>query len=151
MSSPLKNLSPFTYLSLVLLVFSNFTRYFLVDTDLGARFKNFNRELTVSDIQLGLALLMFVVGVVWKIFKHHKKARMKGATIKLSFVLIMPLLFIMVLTPFLETFIPASTGDNFLSTLFIVLTMIATICCFAWIIHLVVTVLKQLYFIITYK
>ena len=47
-----KDISKYIYYSLAvtLLIIGVIFKYFLIDSDLGARFKNYNRELLSSDI-----------------------------------------------------------------------------------------------------
>lgn len=130
-------------ISLILIVDGVIVKYFLVDTDLGARFKNFNHQLLASDIIFICAGILGLVGVIIYSFKKSKKSNLNDWTIIISAILILPLAIVLGLTPILETIYPGEVGENTFALIFTGLTLIGIFGTFAWIILLLVTFLRQ--------
>jgi hypothetical protein len=122
-----------------------------VDTDLGARFKNFNHKLLASDIIFICALSIIIVGLLLLAIKKCKGANLKNSTIIISAILIIPLTLVLALTPLLETLYPGEVGQNTFATILVVFTIIGTFAFFAWIILLITIFIKQTFLILTNK
>lgn len=126
-------------------------KYFLVDTDLGARFKNFNHQLLVSDILFLYALFLGTIGLIIHAIRSSEKSTLKDSTIILSAILIIPMTLVLEMTPIFETLYPGKVGDGLLSSVFSWLTSIGTFAAMAWIVMLPVNIIKQTYLILTSK
>lgn len=147
-----KRISIYSYTALTLLVIGIVTKYFLVDSDLGARFKNFNHRLLSSDLIFILTLIIFLLGQLFRTIKQNKKSKITDTTIFINLILLMPLLFVLVVTPFLETFIPdKSHGDNIFSTVIGYIAIVGIFSFFAWVILFVTTIVRQTFYILTTK
>jgi hypothetical protein len=127
------------------------TKFFLVDTDLGARFKNFNKELLSSDIIFIFAILLGVIGLIFHALKKSNKSTLNNRTIIISAILILPMVIVISLTPFLMTFYPEENGDSIYTSIFTWFTILATFATLGWIISIVATIIKQIFIILTNK
>ncbi|MFZ4400292.1 MAG: hypothetical protein ACOYO1_09675 [Bacteroidales bacterium] len=139
------------YYAMTLLVIGIITKYFLIDTDLGARFKNFNHELLASDITFICALTVGIVGFIFLAIRKNKKSKIKNSTIITNAILIIPLTLMLALTPFLETIQPGEVGDSKLSFIVGIITVIGMFAFFVWIVLLILTIIRQLFIILTSK
>lgn len=126
-------------------------KFFLVDTDLGARFKNYNHKLLASDILFIFAIILIGIGLFFNSIKNNTKTSLKNSTIIVSAFLLIPISSVLALTPILETIYPGKVGDSNLLTCVMVLTSIGTIAVFAWIILFITIILKQLFRLLTIK
>jgi hypothetical protein len=132
-------------ISLTLTVDGAIVKYFLVDTDLGARFKNFNHQLLASDIILICAGILGLVGLIFYSIKKSNKSTLNDRTIIISAILILPLAIVLGMIPVLETIYPGEVGENTFASIIMEVTLIGTFGTFAWIILLFVTFLRQTY------
>ncbi len=148
-----KTISKFIYFFLAtMLVFVGLiVKLFLVDTDLGARFKNFNHSLLASDLLFLYSILLGIIGLIFYSIKKSRKTTLKDSTILISAILIIPLSLVLALTPILETIYPGKVGDSTLASMVMGLTTIGTFAVFAWIILFVVILIKQTFRILTIK
>ncbi len=148
-----KHLSNFIYFfnAAILVLIGIIVKYFLNNTNLGARFKNFNKDLYESDIIFIWAIVLIFIGFVFLAIKKSKNATLKDITIIISLILTLPTTFILVFTPFYDTFNPGEVGDTPLASFIMYLTGIGMFALFAWIVLLLVTFLKQLIIILTRK
>lgn len=148
-----KTISRFIYffISATLIVVGLIVKLFLVDTDIGARFKNFNHRLLASDILLSYALFLGIIGLIFYAIKKSRKATLKDTTIMISAFLIIPLSLVLALTPILETFYPGESGESVLSSVFSYTAILGTFAAFAWIILLLITILSQTFIILSNK
>ncbi len=148
-----KRICKFIYflMSLTVLLIGIIVKLFLVDIDLGARFKNFNNELLSSDILFIGASIIFLIGFLFLLISKNTKATLKDSTILKSAFLLMPIILILSATPFLMTYLPNKSGEGILSTMFISITFIGTFTFFAWVILILFTFIKQLFVILFSK
>lgn len=130
-------------IALILAVIGAIVKYFLVDTDLGARFKNFNHQLLASDLIFICALILCLVGLIFYAIRRNKKSRLKDVTVIISVIFILPLAALLSITPILETIYPGKVGDNALVPYIMVLTFLAMLGTLIWIIFLLVVFLIQ--------
>jgi hypothetical protein len=137
------------YYAMILIVFGIVTKYFLIDTDLGSRFKGFNHELLASDITFICAMIVGIVGLILYAIRKNKKSNIKDSTIITNALLIMPLTLMLALTPALETFQPGEVGDSILGWIVGVFTSVGTLAFILWIILLITTIIKQTFIILT--
>jgi len=142
-----QSISKFIYfiISLILIVDGVIVKYFLVDTDLGARFKNFNHQLLASDIIFICAGILGLVGLIFYYIKKSNKSTLNDWTIIISAILILPLAIVLGMTPILETIYPGEVGENTLASFLMGVTLLGIFGTFAWIILLFVTFLRQAY------
>jgi hypothetical protein len=142
-----ESISKFIYfvISLTLIVDGVIVKYFLVDTNLGARFKNFNHQLLASDIIFICAGVLGLVGLIFYSIKKSNKSTLNDWTVIISAILILPLAIVLGMTPILETIYPGEVGENTFASIIMNVTLIGTFGTFAWIILLFVTFLKQTY------
>ena len=150
-----KTISKFIYFSIaaILIPIGLIVKLFLVDTDLGAHFKNFNHSLLASDILFIYSIFLGIIGLIFNTIKKSRKTTLKDSTIIVSAILIFPITIVLALTPILETIYPGKVGDSH-NTLFswvMGLTMLGTFAAFAWIILFVFTITKQTFRILTIK
>lgn len=138
-------------ISLTLIVVGIIVKYFLVDTDLGARFKNFNHQLLASDIIFLGATLLGIVGLIFYLIRKSNKSTLSDQTIIISAILILPLAIVLGLTPILETIYPGKVEENTFVSIFMNITLFGTFGTFAWIILVIVTFIRQTYNILTKK
>lgn len=146
----LSNWIHFSY-AMTLIILGLITKYFLLDSDLGARFKNFNHELLASDITFICALTVGIVGLIFYALRKCKKSNIKESTILTNVILIMPLTLMLALTPLLETIYPGEGGDSILGIIVGITTAIGMFSFFVWIILLIVTIISQTIRILTSK
>ncbi len=148
-----KNITKFIYFTIAasLIIVGLIVKFFLVDTDLGAHFKNFNYSLLASDILFLFAIFLGIIGLIFYAIKKSRKTTLKDSTVIVSAVLIIPISLVLALTPILETIYPGKVGESTLATLVIGLTTIGTFAVFAWIILFIVTLIKQTFRILTIK
>lgn len=151
MTSKINPLKLYFYTALCLFLICVITKFLLIDTDLGARFKNFNHRLLSSDITFILSIAIFLIGQLFKIIKNLNRTRLMNSTILLNYILLMPLITVFSLTPFLMTVNPDKIGDGILSTTIVVITSLATLSFFGWIILFIITILRQVFLILTVK
>ena len=146
-----KKISDFVYffIAALLIVVGIIVKIFLVDTDLGARFKNFNHRLLSSDIIFIYAAFLVIVGLIFFAIRKSKKTTLSDLTIIISAILITPITLVLVLTPFLETYFPGKVGDNIFASIFEFLAIIGTFASFAWIVLLLVIIIKQSLILLT--
>lgn len=126
-------------------------KLFLVDDDLGARFKNFDHVLLASDIIFLLALIHGLVGLIFYFIKKNKKSKLNDATIILSAFLILPISIIIAFTPLPQTLYPGEIGENMFSTIFSFITIIGTYAALFWVILIFKTFVKQIIIMLTRK
>lgn len=143
--------SIYIYYAIFIVLIGLITKFFLVDTDIGARMKNYDHRLLASDIAFICALILGLIGFSFKLIKNNDKSTLKDSTIKISFFLIAPLTFIFAITPILETVKPGKVGDSLLGSIFEFIVIIGTIGAFAWVIMILIIILKQLFTILTQK
>jgi hypothetical protein len=148
-----KKISDFVYffIAALLVIIGGIVKFFLVDTDLGARFKNFNHRLLSSDIIFIYAAFLVIVGLIFFAFRKSKKTTLSDWTIIISAILILPITLVLALTPFLETYLPGKVGDNIFASILGYIAMIGTFACFPWIILFIVIIIKQSFIILTSK
>lgn len=139
------------FTALILVFFGVFVKYFLVDIDLGARFNNFNKVLLSSDIIFIFALILSLIGIIFYLISRNKKSTLHDSKIINSAILIMPISLVLVMTPFLETFLPDKTNDIVLSALVGLIVIVGVLAFLAWIILLIFTILSQAFIILTGK
>lgn len=147
-----KNISIYTYSSLTLLTMGIVTKGFLVDPEVGSRFKNFSHKLLCSDITFSLAILVFIVGQIFRVIKNNRNSKISETRVLWNCILILPLFFLIAATPFLETFVPElSHSDNFLSVAVVAIGVIGTLSFLVWIFFFPITIIQQLSYILTNK
>ena len=147
-----KNISIYTYSSLTLLIMGIVTKGFLVDPEVGSRFKNFSHQLLCSDITFSLAILVFIVGQIFRVIKNNRNSKISETRVLWNCILILPLFFLIAATPFLETFVPElSHSDNFLSVAVVAIGVIGTLSFLVWIFFFPITIIQQLSYILTSK
>ena len=148
-----KTFSKFSYyyIATTLLIVGVIVKFFLVDTDLGARFKDFNHRLLASDILLLFATFLAIMGFIFNAIRKNSKTTLNDSTIIISAILIIPISLVLALTPILETIYPGKVGDGVLASLIMGLATIGTFAVFAWIILFVVIIIKQTFRIFTIK
>lgn len=146
------SISIYTYTALTLLTMGTVTKYFLIDSDIGARFISFNYQLLISDITFSLAIIVFLVGQIFRAIKNNRNSKISDTRILWNCILIMPLFFVIAVTPFLETFFPElSNGDNFLHVAMMLIGIVGTISFLVWIFFCPITIIQQLYYILITK
>ncbi len=143
--------SIYFYISIILIIVGIIVKYFLVDDDLGARFKNLNHKILSSDIIFLLAIILGLVGLIFYATKKSKKSRLNDSTIIISAILILPITFVISAAPFLQTLYPGEVGQNTLSSIFTYVTIFGTFATFGWVVLIIVTFAKQVYIILTSK
>ena len=148
-----KTFSKFSYyyIATTLLIVGVIVKFFLVDTDLGARFKDFNHRLLASDILFLFATFLAIMGFIFNAIRKNSKTTLNDSTIIISAILIIPISLVLALTPILETIYPGKVGDSVLASLIMGLATIGTFAVFAWIILFVVIIIKQTFRILTIK
>jgi hypothetical protein len=148
-----KTISKFIYylISATMIIVGLIVKYFLVDSNIGARFKNFNHSLFTSDILFLYAIFLLIIGMIFNGIKRSKKTTLSNSTIIISAILLVPISIVLALTPILETIHPGKVGDNALASWVMGLTTIGTFAVFAWIVLLVVILMKQTFKILTIK
>ena len=148
-----KTISKFSYyyIATTLLIVGVIVKFFLVDTDLGARFKDFNHRLLASDILFLFATFLAIMGFIFNAIRKNSKTTLNDSTIIISAILIIPISLVLALTPILETIYPGKVGDSVLASLIMGLATIGTFAVFAWIILFVVIIIKQTFRILTIK
>ena len=67
------------FIAATLIVDGVVVKYFLVNTDLGARFKNFNHSLLVSDNIFLYALFLAIIGLIFHIIRKSEKSTLKDS------------------------------------------------------------------------
>ncbi|WP_163717706.1 hypothetical protein [Mangrovibacterium lignilyticum] len=127
------------------------TKYALVDTDLGARFKDFDHELLSSDIIFFIAFSLAIIGLLLYFIRKNSKSTLNGMTVIISAILILPITVVIASAPFVETFHPGEVGDSSLGSFFTYLTIIGTFSTFGWAVLIVITFVRQLIVILTSK
>lgn len=143
--------SIYFFMASTLIIIGVIVKYFLVDTDLGARFKDFNQSLLSSDIIFICAIWLGVVGLIFHAIKKSNKSSLNNWTIIISAILILPMTIVLALTPFLMTLYPGEAGDNIYASILMWVTILGTFATFAWVILIVVTFMRQLFLILTSK
>lgn len=118
-------------------------RLFLVDTDLGARFKNYNQQLLSSDIIFMVAATLAVIGIVFNFFSSNQKTLLSKGTILISAILITPISLVLAITPLLETYKGGKVGEGIFASIFETVAILGTFCAFAWVVLVLVVILKQ--------
>ncbi|MES2381919.1 MAG: hypothetical protein V4538_12810 [Bacteroidota bacterium] len=147
-----KRISIYTYTALVILVIGIVTKLFLVDTDMGSRFRNFNHQFLVSDFIFILAAIIFLLGQLFRVIKQNKKSTITDKTILIHLMLLMPLLFTLVSLPFLETFMPNQPlDDSIVSSVYKGVVIVAILGYFTWIVLFVITMVRQVFYILIKK
>jgi putative copper export protein len=148
-----KTISKFSYyyIATTLLIVGVIVKSFLVDTDLGARFKNFNHRLLASDILFLFAIFLALIGFIFNAIRNNRKTTLKDSTIIISAILIIPMSIVLALTPILETIHPGKVGDSALASWVMGLATVGTFAVFAWIILFIVILIKQTFQILTTK
>ena len=148
-----KTFSKFSYyyIATTLLIVGVIVKFFLVDTDLGARFKDFNHRILASDILFLFATFLAIMGFIFNAIRKNRKTTLNDSTIIISAILIIPISLVLALTPILETIYPGKVGDSVLASLIMGLATIGTFAVFAWIILFVVIIIKQTFRILTIK
>jgi hypothetical protein len=148
-----KTISRFIYffIATILILVGLIVKLFLVDTDLGTRFKNFNHSLLASDILFLFAIFLLLVGLLFHKIRKNRKTNLKYSTIIASAILIIPISLVLALTPILETTHPGKVGDSALATWVMGLTTIGTFAVFAWVILFLIILIKQTFRIFTIR
>lgn len=99
--------------SILLIFFGLVTKLFLVDIDMGERFKGFNQQLLTSDILFACAVLFIIIGLLFYLIKRHKNSTLRDRTIIISGILITPMTLLLLITPVLMTLSMGEVGaDN---------------------------------------
>jgi len=140
-----KTISKFIYyfLASILVVVGFIVKYFLVDTNLGARFNNFNHRLLASDIIFLYALFLGIIGLIFYAIRKSERSTLKDSTIIISALLLLPISFVLALTPILETIYPGKVGDTAFASFVMGITVIGTFSFFGWIIIFIIILIKQ--------
>lgn len=120
-------------------IFALLTKLFFVDEDMGSRFKNFNRELLMSDILLLSAIPFAVIGVLFNLISKHKHASVSPLKILITGLLIAPTVVFIAMTPLLETVAPEEVGEGV--AYYIVAAVGAA--CTIWMVYVPMTLLSQ--------
>ena len=141
--------SVYFFIALTLIIVGVIVKYFLVDDNLGARFKNLNHEILSSDIIFFLAIILGLVGLIIYAIKKSKKSRLNDLTIIISAILILPITIVISLTPFLQTLHPGDVGENTFSSIFTYVAIVGTFATFGWIILIIATFIRQVFIILT--
>jgi hypothetical protein len=149
----MKNISKFLYFyyAFLLVMIGLTTKLFLIDTNLGARFKNFNHKLLASDITFICAFIIFIVGLIFYTIKRNTKSTLNDSTILKSLLLIIPLTLVFSFTPLFTTFHSGKISDSIFGPIFSFITILGVFAGFAWIIMILFTFIKQSYKILTNK
>jgi len=138
-------------MSSILIIVGLIVKFFLVDIDLGARFKNFNQTLLSSDIIFIFALLLGGIGLLFQALKKSNKSTLNNKTIITSIILILPISLVLSFSPLLSTLYPGKIGNNIYASILMWMTTLATFATFAWVILIIVTIIKQVFIILTSK
>jgi multisubunit Na+/H+ antiporter MnhG subunit len=140
-----KKISDFIYFIIAALLMGTgiIVRFFLVDIDLGARFKNFNHRLLSSDILFIFSTFIIIVGLILFAIRKNKKTSLSDLTVIISALLISPISFVLILTPFLETYFPGKVDDNIFASILGFIAAIGTFACFIWIVLFLGIIIKQ--------
>jgi cbb3-type cytochrome oxidase subunit 3 len=139
--------STYFILAIILTAIGIVVKYFLVDTDLGARFKNFNHRLLASDLIFICAFILCLVGLIFYAIRKNKKSRLKKVTVTISAIFILPLAALLSITPILETIYPGKVGDNALVPYIMGLTLLAMLGTLVWIVFILVVFLIQAFYL----
>ena len=144
-----KGIGKFIYfiISIILFVDGFYLKYFLTNENLGARF-NLNIELLESDITFIFATVILGIGLIFYSIKKNKKSTIKDSTIVFNAILIMPFVFVLILTPILNTYFP-DTSDNILTNIVTYTASIGTFTFVAWLIMLLIILIRQTFIILT--
>lgn len=144
-------LTIYFFIAALLVVDGLIVKYFLTDTDLGARFKNYNQSLLSSDIIFYYALFIVLIGLIFYVLGKSKRSNLKDSTVIYSALLIIPFSLVLAGTPIMETIYPGEVGKSALATLFIWFVCLATFAAMAWIVMILGTFLKQAVIMFTNK
>jgi len=139
------------FIAAILMIVGFIVKYFLVDTDLGARFKNFNHRLLASDILFLSAIFQIIIGFIFYAIRKNKKSTLKDSTIIVSALLLLPMSIVLILAPILETIYPGKVGDTTLGSIIMDITTIGTFAVFIWIIFFIIILIKQAFSIFITK
>lgn len=141
------SISRFVYFifSFVIILDGIIVMYFLVDTDLGARQKNFNHELLSSDLIFIFSGVLGIVGLIFYAIKKSNKSTLNDWTILISAILKLPLGVFLGIAPVFQTIYPGEVGESELFSIIMNITLITMFCTFIWTILLFVILLKQAY------
>jgi hypothetical protein len=95
-------------------------KLFLKNPDLGARFKNFNGTLYISDIYLYIGLIWILFSLIYLTDDFFNRNIFSKKLTKLHFYLTMPSIVILIFVPVLDTYFPTQpdSGGSILETLF---------------------------------
>lgn len=137
----------FLFLGVFNLIFALIVKLFLKNPDMGARFKNYGKELYVSEIYLYLGLIWIFFSLVYLLNDHFNKSVFSEKLEKLHFYLTFPLIFILILTPILDTFFPTSTGSEggLLESLFVFVGAFSFVGFFIGLITFIINIMKGLF------
>jgi len=143
--------SIYFFISAILIIVGVIVKYFLVDINVGARFKDFNQDLLLSDIIFIAAAAHILIGLIFYAIRKSEKAILKDFTILLSAILLMPTTLIIAFVPLYETLYPGEMGETAFASFVVYFTMFAMLALFIWIFLLIVTFIKQAFIILTRK
>lgn len=134
--------------ALILAIIGSIVKFLLTDTDLGARFKNFNHQLLASDLIFICALALCLIGLIFYAIRRNKKSRLKDITVIISVIFIVPLATLLSITPILETIYPGKVGDKAFVPYIMGLTFLAMLGTLIWIIFILVVLLIQMIYLL---
>ena len=123
------------------------TKFFLVDTDMGARFNGFNHELLTSTLLFFGALVFLLIGLLFNLIKRHRHSNLTDRTLFYSGLLIAPLSLLFVLTPLLMVISPGEVGASTSSAI----GFLVGIGTMIWLILVPILVIGQVLRILTHR
>jgi hypothetical protein len=135
----------------ILIIFGTVTKYFLIDTNIGERSKNFYGELFISDLIFTMALFFALIGFIFQMIRKSKKATLNDFRVLVSAALIFPFNLTIVLVPFLMTYFPEKTHDDSWSWIVSTIAILGTFGAIFWIILFIFTSLEQAFIILISK
>jgi hypothetical protein len=102
-------------------------KLFLKNPDMGARFKNFNGTLYVSDIYLYIGLIWIFFSIIYLTDDYFSRNIFSKKLRKMHFYLTMPSIVILIFVPVLDTYFPTQpgSGGSILETLFVLIGSIS--------------------------
>jgi hypothetical protein len=115
----------FFFTAIFSLVYSVLTKLFMYNKDI-LRQKNSDLQLTPSQLYIGIAIAFFIMALVYYLFDKSSRFYIKNKLKLIQYFLITPLILILFVANFLETYYPETGSSNIGGWIFGIITVFAT-------------------------
>lgn len=116
----------FFFSAIFSLVYSVLTKFWMNNKDI-LRQKGADIQITPSILYISIAVLLLFMALIYYLFDKSTKFHIKSKYQLIQYFLFIPLVLILFITNFLETFFPGASSSDMASWIFVILSSIATI------------------------